>query len=435
MFKLPPNDVNEPQEHSEPTSLTKASGQGSVAAGRDIKAPIFLGNIRDSVVKIYGSWSPWLWVLLLTMLSVTLLILAAVTPLVFNYLSEKKVPTPPNESQFELIGNLDSNPTVTAFTALTVTALAVDESKLWIGTESESQSSQYSLYQLETTEKAEAKPEHFLDVEEKIINLMVDCKGNLWLLLNETGVLVYQPKTGKRSTLLNRKTTNDWLKKNTTHAIASRCIEDEPDNEDKQVEVWLGREGVHTLRYSNDYPSIDTIKFVSPENDLAFTNSQELTDIRALEYVVKNEMLWVANRSGELLQISFKGMLQPQTTKVEESLWSLSQSGHGIVWAGGSEHLIQSDAQNLQTKTIPLVAQNGTDLDNRAIVLAAGQEWVWFGDRCPKESSACWPLGVYRQDHLFPINLERKEVNAIVIDKSGAVWIGTEIGLIFYSES
>ena len=269
--------------------------------------------------------------------------------------------------------------------------------------------------------------QHVLDVDEQIIDLTVDCKGNVWLLLNEIGTLVYQPQTGQVSTLLNRATTNDWLTKNTTQAIATRC------QEDGTVEVWLGREGVHTLRYQGDYPALETITFLSPEKDRVFAASEELTNVQALQYFEESQTLWVANLNGTLLSISLKSVLEPQFIGLEDpALWSLSQTPDGKgIWAGASEQLLQIDAES--QNTIPLVQDDGAALDSRALVIAVDERWVWFGDRCPEASTTCWPLGVYNRGSLAEADMgNRKEVRAIVIDPLGAVWIGTEAGLILF---
>lgn len=416
MPKLQRDAPAQAPERSEPTSATTASGKRSVAAGRDITAPVFLGDIRDSVIKIYTSLSLLPRVVLLAILLIAALTLGGVALLVLETHTPVVSPATPDPDQFETVGSPDLN--------LAITALAVpdgaDQAELWIGAQS---GTQHALYRLDTTQQADATPQHVLDVDEQIIDLTVDCKGNVWLLLNELGTLVYQPQTGQHSTLLNRATTNGWLVKYTTFAIATRCTDD-------AVEVWLGRKGVHTLRYNGDYPSTDTLAFVPWEDDDVFKASQELADVRALHYAADSETLWAADRYGQLLSLSLKGVLTPQVINGEDAFWSLSQSPDGVVWAGGSQHLRRTGDKN---QAIALVQGDGTGLNSRAFVIAAGQRWVWFGDRCTGSSADCWPLGVYSQGSLFRIALgARKEVRDIVIDPTGAVWIGTETGLIFY---
>lgn len=404
----------------ESTITTTASGERSLAVARDINAPTFLGNITNSVIKISSGLPSWLRVILLITLVSGILTLVGVVVLVLQGLDDDQTiasPIIPNSSLFEVV--------IPPSSGLAITALAIEDgekTRLWIGTQS---GSQYALYQLETAPQV---LEHVLDVDEQIIGLTIDCKGNIWLLLNRIGTLVYRPQTGQHSTLLNIKTTENWLTKNTTQAIATHCLED-----DETVEVWLGREGVHTLYYQEDYATLETITFLSPEEDLVFTASQELTNVQALQYVDESQTLWIADRNGQLLSVSLKGVLEPRLISLEDStLWSLSQTPDGRgVWAGTSEQLVQIDDES--QNTIPLVQDDGATLDSRAMVIAIDERWVWFGDRCPEASATCWPLGVHSRGSLAQADMgNRKEVRAIVIDPLGTVWIGTEAGLILF---
>lgn len=377
------------------------------------------GSTISNVTQIISSLSPLMRAVLLVTLSVASLTLVGVAFLALKNALPAAPPSPPDLDRFEVIGSPDSNLAITALAA------RVDDDRLWIGTQS---GDQYALYQLDTARRSDAILERVRDVEEQIIDLAIDHKGNVWLSLNERGVRVYQPRTGEYSALLNKTETNGWLEKNTVFAIATRRTEDDA------AEVWLGRKGVHTLRYHGDYPFRDARELVPWDQDDVFQASKGLADdVRALYYATEEEKLWIADGKGILLSFSFKRYTSHQVDSGDPALWALSQSAGGVVWAGGSKHLIQIGAQD-QVTPVPL-ARNGISLNSRAHVIAAGggQPWVWFGDRCLEPSTLCRPLGVYAQGHLFCVDdLGKKEVRDIAIDQTGAVWIGTEAGIVFY---
>jgi hypothetical protein len=433
----------------------EASGERSIAAGGSINAPILFGNIRDSVVKITTASSPLLRVVLFAVLTIAALTLAGVLLLVLRNEAAVAPPSLPDPGKLKVVGPPDLN--------LAITALArqddAGQSVLWFGAQSDDR---HALYRLGIGQQAGATPQHVLDVDGRIIDLAVDCRGNVWTLLQDIGTLVYRPQTGQHGTLLNRTTTGDWLVKHTTYAIATRCTDD------NTVEVWLGREGVHTLRYGEDYPTMDAIELVPWEEDEVFEATRELGNIRALHYVTESETLWVASSRGQLLAYSFKGVLAPRLSDERDSLWAFSQSPSGEIWVGGSQHLLRVGHQ---IEAIALVKGDEISPNVGAFTIAAGRRWVWFGGRCansmigppspsmeallpstfepelttePLPRSAptssmedgCQPLWVYVQDHLSPVDLgERKEVTGIIIDSLGTVWIGTDAGLVWYPAS
>jgi ligand-binding sensor domain-containing protein len=409
----PQRRPDESPQRDESTPEVIASGERSAAAGRDFNAPVFLGDIVNSVVKISTALPLWQRAVLLAVLLVGSLTLGGVVLLLLEDQDGPATLPPPDPARFEIVGS----PT------LTITALAINEAALWLGAQD---GAQHALYRLDAAQQTNAEPQHMLDVDAEIIALMVDCKENVWLALKNVGVRVYRPLTGQYDTLLNPTTTDGWLTKKTVYDVAARCVDDEV------VEVWLGREGVYTLRYDGAYPSLEptrTIAFVQPDKVFEEYN-QELPDVRALHYADDSNTLWVAGLEGQLLSISLKGVLEPQSVDKQDDLWSLSQSPDGRVWAGGCRHLWLG---GYPAQSVPLVSNAGVDLDTRALVIAAGQRWVWFGDECPPDSD-CRPLGVCDyHNSCDSVDLgTRKQVRDIAIDHSGAVWIGTEKGLIFY---
>ncbi len=414
--------LNQIEDHRQAIDLIEQALNGHLTEQELEQAlrPLLLAVRNGQIINVSAALPGWLRMTTVSLLGVAALTLFGVGFLIFqdHPTGQPSVFPTPDPARLEIIASPGPE---WAITALAIEATE-EGSTLWIGSEA---GSHYTLYRLDTAGQAKAKPVHALDVEQRVIDLTVDCRGNVWVLLNEAGTKVYRPQTDQAETLLNISTTHHWLTKNTTEAIATRC------REDGTVEVWLGREGIHTLRYQADYPTLTNITFVPPATDPAFQASQELTAIQALVYVPQEPVLWAADRNGGLLFLPLKGVRQPKIDRFEQSLWAVTPTGGGSgVWLGASHHLIQAAGEN---QIIPLAQADGTLLDMRATTVAVGAPWVWFGDSCPDTSATCWPLGIYNSGRIEPVETGRhRSVTAIVIDPQGGVWIGTAQGLLFY---
>ena len=262
----------------------------------------------------------------------------------------------------------------------------------------------------------------------ELMDMTIDCKGNVWLALADpSGVRVYNPMSGVETLLLDVDTTGGWLQKNTVYALASRC------RENGDVEVWLGREGVHTLRYAQAYPSLDNVILTPWEDDPVYALTQVLTNIRALHYDRANQTLWGMNGSQPLLfQFPFSSLRTPDVLRLNQpALWALSGGGsdEGSVWVMGEGGLSHVRPDGSQTEQLSHYAST--------LAVAPDGQSVWMGHYCPEGASdTCWPLAWYHQGMDFPAEIalpNRKEVRSLLIDKQGIVWIGTDKGLIYYT--
>ncbi|MCA9959950.1 MAG: hypothetical protein KC443_12990, partial [Anaerolineales bacterium] len=386
-----------------PVSATAVSQpQPMLSIGGSVTGPVSTGNMtinapvagRDLTINTATPrWQRWL---LLALLPLLLLVLLGVMVLLRPLLTPNaQAPNP--DQLLPVAATLAPHLAVTAMTLAQSDAGEV----LWFGAWQEGQA---ALYQLDVAARETAVPQLALTTTTQINQIMVDCRQNVWLALDETGVLVYQPTTGRQDTLLS-KTTLPGLPYNTMAALAHRCLET------GEVEVWLGRAGVQTVRYQSDYPTQDTLDLLAADTDFVFAASQgiEVTD---LLFVPQTAVLWVSGQRGELLSISTRQVRPPQLTRYEEdTLWSLSLAADGTVWAGSSHHLIHDGS------LLALQDAAGRIPNSRARQLAAGARWVWFGDFCPEMASDCWALGAYQNGRFFPVDLgTRRQVNGLVID-------------------
>lgn len=414
-------EVLPPQSDQPPRVSADASGDRSVALGRDANAPIITGDIVNSDVTfttdVNVALPPAQRTELRAILLIGVITLIIISVLVFRNspsVPEADLPATPASQEFAFVPS--SN-------AMGVTALAVDGDSLWIGAQA---AGAPALYRLNSS-RADAALERIpITIENQILDLLVDCQGNVWLLIDEVGARVYRPLTGEYSAAFNKQTTANWLAKNTSYAIATRCLSD------GSVEVWLGRTGVRTLRYRGDYPAPDLTTQVSPDSDIVYRNSQNLPDVRALSYVTPTKMLWIA-AGNQLLATTTEDDHRRSTavSTVDPALQSISPASGDAVWSCGIRNLFSVSASAALTVTLPY--------EFRSCVIAAGSPWLWLGQQCAAQDSACYPLWVYGQSMpggFVPLTYHAiREVRAIVIDPQERVWIGTEQGLFVYAST
>lgn len=300
-----------------------------------------------------------------------------------------------------------------------VTAMVEGAGRLWVATDSDEGA---QLLAFNTVDHALDTAVTPIPLPADVAAIHFDCHQNLWLLLGEYGVLVYRPATGVLSPQLIDETMHPWLQVSTTPyiiTINSRCLAD------NQVELWLGRHGLQTMRYQGEFPqSTADLVLVEPKDDALYQASQELRNVRALAYNEENETLAAATFDGTLFTFSFRGIQPPGLEHYDDNLWSLASASPNELWLGGAKFVYSP-----QGSAIPLVAP-GNQRFGPAIALAVAQDWVWFGDRC---RDACLPLGVVVAGQVMSVSIgQDKEVRAITVDAQTTIWIGTEQSLFFY---
>ena len=403
------------------SNKNQASGERSVSA-RDINAPVFTGNIVESIVKIYTAFPSWVQAVLFLILFGIVLSLGLQ---IISFLQQNPIVTPeptPNPNKFEF---------VEASKGIAITALASAGDTLWVGGKADGV---FSLYRADARQQTELSLESVDQVRQRIITLAanaegddagrinqmaVDCKGNLWLLLNQVGVLVYQPTTRRLDTLLNKVSPAGWLPANTMTSIAFRC------NENGTVDVWLGREGVRALHYQADYPDLNAI---TRDKDEVYASSKDMGAVRALGYVSETKRLWIVDWSSPIRAISPAGVLTPRPLDQAGSAWlSLSIAPDQTIWVGGVGRLLRIRGEQTDIFSVPSIKQvNAIWADHR---------WVWIGERCV--DAGCQPLWYCqpRSGSCSPVpDRNRKEVTAITVDARKVRWFGTENGLFVYSQ-
>jgi hypothetical protein len=391
--------------------------------GRDLEqsaiAAQLTAEIKEQKLDKQGIVLPlWLKVLL----PISLITLAMIVYLVLRTPPGLPVDgyTPPNPNRLQPLGSPDL-----AILKLALADQNGENAGLWVAAQAPL-SETVGLYWLRYPWESHKTLEPKYQTDGQLMDMEVDCKGNVWLALYEpSGVRVYNPKSGEDATFLDRSTTGEWLSKNTTYALASRCLAD------GSVEMWLGREGVHTLRYNQDYPRVEDILFVPWAEDAVYSVTNPLTDVRDLYYNHANQTLWgVSGIERMIFQFPFTGLQTPGTIFLNQpTLWTLSGGEDGSVWVTGENGLTQ-------------VQPDRSQKDQRspyALYIAVDREGqvIWLGNRCPEGTGdECWPLAWYQQgmEDPVPITLpDRKEVRGILIDAQGVVWIGTEKGLVYYT--
>lgn len=377
------------------------------------------GEIKAQKLDKQGIALP-LWLKIL--LPISLLTLAMIVYLVLRASPGPPAEgyTPPNPNRLQPIGPSD----------LAVRKLALaykDEAVtgLWVAAQaplSETVGLYWLLYPWESHKTLES----VYQTAGQLMDMEVDCKGNVWLALYEpSGVRVYSPASGTDTTVLDKTTTGGWLSKDTTYAVASRCLED------GSVEVWLGREGVHTLRYDQAYPTLDNVVLIRAEEDAVYSISQALTNIQDLYYDRANQILWGLNAGKQtIFRSPFAGLQAPAVVPVNQpALWALDGGEDGSVWVIGENGLSHIQTDGSQTEQSALYAA--------CLTVEPDGQTVWLGNDCSEGvSDTCWPLAWYQRGMDFPVSItlsNRQEVRSLLNDGQGVVWIGTEKGLVYYT--
>lgn len=373
------------------------------------------GNITTNIINNFQALPKWIKAVIVAVgVMITGIFVVVVMPLLF------RDPQPPSP-------DIDRLQSIRATGRLTITAIGTqtvgDQPIVWLGTNETANPAITSLYSLTGAPNKEMPLTHIFDTSATILHIMVDCKGNLWLSLEDQGVLVYNPITGQRDTVINPATTGGWLSKKTMDALATRCSADKSD-----VEVWLGREGVRTLRYTGAYPAPGSITLTPSDKDQVYQASKAVSSVKALYYSAASDRLWIGGDDGALLALAIDGVDQTTATALEKAVWSLSADAEGKVWGAGGGRLFRADAAEADT---PLNLDGAT---SRPLAMVADRTWRWFGDRC-SERSDCVQLGVVSGTQVTRLDIDAPDVLALARDDTGSVWIGTNQGLLVYPAS
>ena|GEM_PF-2905417 len=380
---------------------------GSVVQGNVTTKGDFIG--RDKITNIFGlaRWQTYL--LALAVMLVAAILLIVITP----HLQAWFAVATPDPARLQPVSSSHG---------IEITALAVQQGQIWGGAQ---QDGKFFLFHSNLANPAAVaiKPLHY--TENRILDLHVDCYGNIWLLINEIGTLAYNQATGAISAMLNQQTPGSTLTKNTMYAIASQC------NPDGSATIWLGRESVHTLQYEQADLTFAKLRFVPVADDVAFQATQNLMEVRGL--LVRGNLVWVADdgQTGQLTVFSPTGMTTPQHFPLEDGLLTLAGAPDGTTaWAGGYQKLfsVQVDQESRSIDIDP-------SLHMRAALLAVDADYVWLGDDCStSDNAACCSLAVYipHNQSNSCVTKQITDVAALAFDEADNLWIGTSAGLFVY---
>lgn len=370
---------------------------------------------RDKITTIIAGLARWQTYLLLTIGVLVIGLIALVGLPYIEQLSQHTAP-PPDPAGLQAIS---------ASQGLAITALAISRPWLWLGVR---KGEDFFLYKADSTEQTHLTLLPVTAVAAKINQMTVDCHGNLWLLLEDLGTQRYDTATGQLSDLLNR-TTAARLSKSTMYAIATRCLPD------KQREIWLGREGVYTLRDQGTMTVSLAAQLLPVADDHVYAATRTIPEVRALLAVTHT--LWVADRAGEqLLALSPDGMTKAQSFLLHDTPWSLtSDRQNGDLWVGADEHLFQISKGTVKQQ-VALAADTTAAPILRAYKVAVEGDYLWIGDGCVDDSGMpCCPLATYviGANAPFCFAAQLQSVNDLIFDEQHTLWIATNNGLFLFS--
>jgi hypothetical protein len=274
--------------------------------------------------------------------------------------------------------------------------------------------------------------------DQQILDLSVDCNGTAWIAVKDVGVYAVS-SSGAVSFVLNKEDFAAWNEDlNSVLALASRCV-------NIQVEVYFGREAVHTLQYTDN--NLEAYELLAPEDDNVYRQSADLPGpISALLLVVDErnrdrDRLWVMPTQGDQV-VSFRvaDTVSQQVYQFEqvESFESIAAGPDGAVWIGSQTHLFRITDEQMSSAAVEVEISPEAALppDIVARALALEGQWAWIGSWCQDAQGQrrpdCAPLAVYRDGRFEDMQDGGTLVTVNKLWVSGAtVWIATDNGLLF----
>jgi hypothetical protein len=349
-------------------------------------------------------------------------------------------PNPPDPKKIRLWNNTGQ---------LTIKGLTADGDTLWIGAMDDK--GVHGLYRLDTRN---TKNDLVLErtYETEILDLAVDCKGNVWIVLdspleNPQGTRVYHPaadKTPAREITLDLSTTHGWITKNGNTAIALTCQDVElistTDARCKQdsVKVWFGNNDGHlyTLCYKGDFPTPQNRYLVPPGSDDSHNQLGNVMQIDDLFYDSHHDILWVSDHSESVHTIPFNSLSDAQHHRWEDQIAEFAKGDDGVVWGVLNKSLLRfpnGSAGDAEMFSFP--ATSPVILASQRTIISRGA-FLWIGQQCGT-SRSCAPLTILYENGDIAAKIENSiftGAKALTLDYQSHVWIGTDKGLLWYGE-
>jgi hypothetical protein len=322
-----------------------------------------------------------------------------------------------------------------------------DKTFLWL---SRYENNELLLWQLDVANSAKAilgepvlriSPPSFpnLDptLDRKVLQMISDPNGNIWIAVENLGILVYNPRIKEVVTWVNKDTFPELLRF-TTVSLASRH---DPDRQG-YVQVFLANGTVaRTLTYQGEYPTKETTALLPLQQDPVLRVFTSNTDaVVAISLSTNGEVLWIISNQ-HVWVVPLRGVVRPLDSPIGNVAMSVVATDN-TAWIGvnaAKRFYVVSRMTSKTEESSESLSLHQIESKNAPLITAvdAGRQWIWSGTNC-QGSPGCQPLVAVDQQSQKILEFEQtlpKELEvvfAIAVDASGGVWIATDEGLFYY---
>ncbi len=285
---------------------------------------------------------------------------------------------------------------------------------IWIGSQNglvRYDGYQYRLYNRKTTSENPI-------ADDDIRTMWMDDDGNIWLGTLSKGMSMLDPVTQAFTNYPVADDANPGIRDGWVRAIAGSA----------QGEVFIGTDfGLDVL--GPDRTSVDALDHIQ-----GCFASQDRIRIRSL-FVDKAQQLWIGAQSGVCIldlanqpEAGFKGKMlaEFQGKQVQRFI----QASTGEIWIGTRNHGAYKVDSTLDVNKViyPSTIEN-TDAYWVPEIVEVNQSEIWLGTAgagiLVVEPNSMQVTEVITHDHAVASSIGMNDIGALMLDRSGLLWIGT----------
>lgn len=268
-------------------------------------------------------------------------------------------------------------------------------------------------------------PEDAFSISENIIwALWEDHSGNLWIGTKTGGLNKYDPLTNK---------FDHWkLNSASTEEINITCI-----YEDSKSNIWIGtyRNGIYRFNHLHN-------KFEHWQNTIG---KPKLVSDNFITSVIEdhNSNIWIATYSGldKFIPQQTNNLFKKIFPDFKNPVWFLTKSTfiENTIWMGTFNGLFSFDPDNEELSPINLpgkdAMQFGNSVSSVAEEYSLNEKILWVGTYggLVQKNLTTGLEKRFLQTKKGDSEIVSNQIQDLIVDRSGVIWIATENGLNFYS--
>lgn len=207
--------------------------------------------------------------------------------------------------------------------------------------------------------------------------------------------------------------------------------------EDAYQRLWIGTKGIENGGLNRFDPQ--TQQFVSYKYDPNNAHSISHNDIRDV-FIDRSGVLWIGTRGGGVNKLDLKPRKFHSVTRNPNAantlhstlIYALAEDAAGNIWIGADSGGLH--AYNPQSKLFRYYdsTNSGLSFDGILSIQVAQDGHIWLGTKgggLNRFDPQTERFTVYKQEPHNPKSLSNDQVYALLQDRAGRIWIGTDNGL------